>query len=106
MACRRQQLDRIHAPMGLEDQAIARGDRHLGGGGDDRGAPQSEIELALAVDVRLRRGVIAGAVEVSVAGLILAAGEVERMGSPKRCWNSGETFLDRLTGSSRSSVRR
>ncbi|MGH9720658.1 MAG: nucleotidyltransferase family protein [Bryobacteraceae bacterium] len=50
------------------------------------------------VEVDLRDGGVAGRVEVRVAGLILAAGESSRMGSPKALLEfRGELFLDRLT---------
>jgi CTP:molybdopterin cytidylyltransferase MocA len=54
--------------------------------------------LALGLDVGLRRRIAAGcAVEVNSAGLILAAGESRRMGTPKALLDyRGETFLNRL----------
>jgi molybdenum cofactor cytidylyltransferase len=56
--------------------------------------------LALAFDVGLRGRIVArNAGQVKAAGLILAAGESSRMGSPKALLPyRGETFLDTLIG--------
>jgi hypothetical protein len=74
--------------------------------GDDCDAARSGRELALAVEVDLRRRPSARAAEVNTAGIILAAGESRRMGRPKAFLPfRGGTFLSASGCDSRDQSR-